>query len=104
MREELNSTIPDHTFDVTQLCRYFSELSPQPMLAVEGATCIVRHVNAAFLRLERRIGFEITKIQRLTRLAFNLLDDAEPFVDCLEEACIFRLRVFGLLDQLVLAD
>lgn len=38
-------------FDLQHLCRYFSERSSQPMLAVEGENCIVRHVNDAFLRL-----------------------------------------------------
>lgn len=39
------------TFELPQLCRYFSELSPQPMVAVEGPPHIVRHVNEAFARL-----------------------------------------------------
>ena len=51
MAEESNSTPRDHAFGLPHLCRYFSELSPQPMVAVEGTTSIVRHVNAAFLRL-----------------------------------------------------
>jgi signal transduction histidine kinase len=38
-------------FELSHLSRYFSELSSQPMLAVEGSTHIVRNVNAAFLRL-----------------------------------------------------
>lgn len=51
MFAEPSPTIADPAFDLPRLCRYFSERSPHPMLAVEGATCIVRHVNAAFLRL-----------------------------------------------------
>lgn len=51
MHQELKSPIADPAFDLPRLCRYFSERSPHPMLAVEGPTCIVRHVNAAFLRL-----------------------------------------------------
>jgi PAS domain S-box-containing protein len=51
MREEPNLATMDPAFHLSHLCRYFSERSPHPMLAVEGATCIVRHVNAAFLRL-----------------------------------------------------
>lgn len=46
-----DSIATDTTFNFPHLCRYFSELSPQPMLAVEGKTCIVRHVNDAFLQL-----------------------------------------------------
>jgi two-component system CheB/CheR fusion protein len=38
-------------FTLPHLCRYFSELSPEPMVGVEGTAYIVRHVNAAFLRL-----------------------------------------------------
>jgi PAS domain S-box-containing protein len=41
----------DPAFDVAHLCRNFSELSPQPMIAVEGATHIVRYANSAFSRL-----------------------------------------------------
>src|ERR1035437_3514596 len=51
MREESNSIATDQTFDLTHLSRYFAELSPQPMVAVEGVMYIVRHVNAAFERL-----------------------------------------------------
>jgi len=38
-------------FELPSLCRYFSELSPQPMLAVGGTTHIVRHLNESFARL-----------------------------------------------------
>jgi PAS domain S-box-containing protein len=51
MHEGPNSTTGDPAFKLSHLCRYFSELSPQPMVAVVGPTSIVRHVNAAFLRL-----------------------------------------------------
>ena len=34
-----------------QLCRFLAECSPQPMVAVEGATHIVRYANPAFRRL-----------------------------------------------------
>ena len=51
MHEESNSPPRDHAFDLRHLSRYFSELSPQAMVAVEGTTHIVRHVNPAFLRL-----------------------------------------------------
>ena len=51
MREESSSNTIDSAFGLPRLCRYFSELAPHPMLAVEGPTAIVRHVNAAFLSL-----------------------------------------------------
>ena len=51
MRKETGSFTREHAFDLVRLCRYFSELSPQPMVAVEGTTHIVRHLNAAFSRL-----------------------------------------------------
>ena len=51
MREKPWSVTGEHAFDLVRLCRYFSELSPQPLVAVEGTTHIVRHLNAAFARL-----------------------------------------------------
>ena len=51
MREERGAITGEQAFDLVRLCRYFSELSPHPMVAVEGATHIVRHLNAAFARL-----------------------------------------------------
>ena len=51
MREKPWSVTWGQAFDIVRLCRYFSELSPQPMVAVEGTTHIVRHLNAAFARL-----------------------------------------------------
>ena len=51
MREESGASTGAPTFELPQLCRYFSELSPQPMLAVEGTTHIVRYVNDAFAQL-----------------------------------------------------
>ncbi|HZG54779.1 MAG TPA: ATP-binding protein [Pyrinomonadaceae bacterium] len=51
MPEKQWSVRGGQAFDIVSLCRYFSELSPQPMVAVEGATHIVRHLNAAFARL-----------------------------------------------------
>ena len=47
MREKRWSVKGEQAFDIVRLCRYFSELSPQPMVAVEGTTHIVRHLNAA---------------------------------------------------------
>ena len=51
MPEKQWSVRGGQAFDIVSLCRYFSELSPQPMVAVEGTTHIVRHLNAAFARL-----------------------------------------------------
>lgn len=59
MREERRSVTAEQAFDLVRLCRYFSELSPQPMVTVEGTTHIVRHVNAAFSRL---VGKEATEL------------------------------------------
>jgi len=59
MREERRSITAEHGFNLVRLCRYFSELSPQPMVAVEGTTHIVRHLNAAFARL---VGKKATEL------------------------------------------
>jgi signal transduction histidine kinase len=40
--------------DLSRLCRFLSELSPQPMVAVEGTTHVVLYLNPAFARLVRR--------------------------------------------------
>jgi PAS domain S-box-containing protein len=37
--------------DLPRLCRFLSELSPQPMVAVEGTTHVVSYLNPAFARL-----------------------------------------------------
>jgi len=51
MRDETGAVAGGPMFELPQLCRYFSELSPQPMVAVEGTTHIVRYVNDAFALL-----------------------------------------------------
>jgi signal transduction histidine kinase len=38
----------EYPFELPLLCRYFSEFSPLPMIAVEGPTHVVRYLNAAF--------------------------------------------------------
>lgn len=48
---DLNGAKEEKAFDVASLCRNLSELSPQPMIAVEGKTHIVRYLNPAFSRL-----------------------------------------------------
>ncbi|MGI9105036.1 MAG: ATP-binding protein [Pyrinomonadaceae bacterium] len=59
MHEESGSATGEQAFDIVRLCRYFSELSPQPMIVVEGTTHVVRHLNAAFSRL---IGKEAAEL------------------------------------------
>jgi PAS domain S-box-containing protein len=59
MREEPGSITGKQAFDLVRLCRYFSELSPQPMVAVEGTTHIVRHLNAAFAHLVGKEAAEL---------------------------------------------
>lgn len=59
MPQESNSSAGAHTFSLPRLCRYFSELSPQPMLAVEGADHVVRHANDAFVRLAGKDASEL---------------------------------------------
>ena len=51
MRDDPGKAAEGKAFELPRLCRYFSELSPQPMVAVEGTTHLVRHVNEAFARL-----------------------------------------------------
>jgi PAS domain S-box-containing protein len=50
MHDEREKMAPG-AFEMQRLCRYFSELSPQPMVAVEGKDHLVRFVNPAFTRL-----------------------------------------------------
>jgi signal transduction histidine kinase/ActR/RegA family two-component response regulator len=38
-------------FDLAGLCRYFSERSPEPLVAVQGPTHAIRYLNPAFSRL-----------------------------------------------------
>jgi PAS domain S-box-containing protein len=59
MRVKPRSDPGDQAFDLVRLSRYFSELSPQPMVAVEGTTHIVRHLNPAFARL---VGKEASEL------------------------------------------
>ncbi len=59
MREKTGAVATDQAFDIGRLCRYFSELSPQPMVAVEGETHIVRHLNATFARLAGKKAAEL---------------------------------------------
>jgi signal transduction histidine kinase/CheY-like chemotaxis protein len=51
MCDESGTANGGKALEFPHLCRYFSELSPQPMVSVEGTTHLVRHVNEAFARL-----------------------------------------------------
>jgi len=51
MHDTPGVTVGGQEFELPRLCRYFSDLSPQPMVAVEGTKHVVRHANEAFARL-----------------------------------------------------
>lgn len=51
MPENLQEPIPEKAPAFPHLCRFLAESSPQPMVAVEGLTHIVRYVNPAFRKL-----------------------------------------------------
>lgn len=59
MDRETGSLTAEQDFDAVHLCRHFSDFSPQPMVAVEGTTHIVRYVNDAFSLL---VGKEATEL------------------------------------------
>ena len=59
MRDKTGADAGGPKFELPQLCRYFSELSPQPMVAVEGTTHIVRYVNEAFACLVEKNRTEL---------------------------------------------
>ena len=54
MMTECDPPGADHTPDFPLLCRYLSERSPQPMVAVDGTTHVVTYFNHAFARLVGR--------------------------------------------------
>src|SRR4051794_17266229 len=51
MAAELDANDGEHDPPFPRLCRYLSERSPQPTVAVEGTTFIVSYVNPAFAQL-----------------------------------------------------
>ena len=51
MMTELEPGAPELVPPMPRLCRYLSEKSPQPMVAVEGITHLVIYLNPAFARL-----------------------------------------------------
>jgi len=59
MGAELELDAAEKTLPIPRLGLYFSERSPQPMVAVEGATHIVRYLNPAFGRL---VGREVNDL------------------------------------------
>lgn len=54
MGAELEPDDAEQTPPIPRLCRYLSERSPQPMVAVEGMTHVVSYLNPAFARLVGR--------------------------------------------------
>jgi PAS domain S-box-containing protein len=54
MSAELALDAGEPTPPIRQLCRYLSERSPQPLVAVEGITHVVIYLNPAFARLVGR--------------------------------------------------
>jgi len=54
MSVELEPDARENARPVPQLCRYLSERSPQPTIAVEGMTHVVIYLNPAFARLVGR--------------------------------------------------
>ena len=52
IESEIDTT--EHVPKIPRLCRYLSERSPQPTVAVDGATHVVSYVNPAFLQLVGR--------------------------------------------------
>jgi PAS domain S-box-containing protein len=54
MGVELEVNTAEQTPNIQRLCRYLSERSPQPMVAVEGTTHVVSYLNPAFARLVGR--------------------------------------------------
>lgn len=54
MGPDLEVDAARHIPPISRLCRYTSEGSPQPMVAVEGTTHVVMYLNPAFARLVGR--------------------------------------------------
>ncbi len=56
---EKSGKVTGEPLDVESLTRYFSDLSPQPLVVVEGATHIVRYLNPAFAKLAGKVSAEM---------------------------------------------
>ena len=84
MSDEPGAAAGGKEFDLPRLCRYFSERSPQPVVAVEGPAHIVRYFNPAFAQLAGKTADE---------LIGRLFADAVP--EGAENGCVAMLdRVF----------
>lgn len=59
MGEEVGLDAGKPGLPVHELCRYLSDRSPQPMVAVEGTTHVVIYLNDAFARLVGRDGEDL---------------------------------------------
>lgn len=59
MDSVLKSDTGEPTPLLRQLCRYLSERSAQPMVAVERTTHVVIYLNPAFARLVERTGADL---------------------------------------------
>lgn len=59
MGSDVDFEAADGLPEVSQLCRYLTERSPQPMAAVDGATHVVTYVNPAFEKLVGRQKVEL---------------------------------------------
>jgi PAS domain S-box-containing protein len=85
MAADLEDDVTGHVPPFPQLCRYLSERSPQPMVAVDGTTHVVSYVNPAFTELVGRAA------QDLIGRPF-----AEAVPEGAENGCLALLdRVFG---------
>ncbi|GAC1467918.1 MAG: hypothetical protein NVSMB9_10050 [Isosphaeraceae bacterium] len=59
MSADLTPALGEPTPTLRRLCRYLSERSPQPMVAVEGITHVVIYLNPAFAHLVGRASKDI---------------------------------------------
>ena len=82
MRTETEPGWSEDPFDLARLCRYFSERSPQPMVATEGPAHTVRYLNPAFARLAGKTPGELL---------------GRPFAEAVPEGA--GNRCAGLLDR-----
>ena len=120
MPKQTKSDGDEPGFDVAGLCRNFSELSPQPMVAVEGQTHVVRYLNAAFARLVghprseligRPFAFALLKrasrctcpsrlVRQLIAVVTELASKTESKI-CLVETCEARLEPSQVLSKTI---
>ena len=80
-----------------------SVVGQQPFLGFvwkHFAHCSPDHAAKAGLQLERRVGFDIAKVQWLARFALNLLDDAEAIAYRFENRAVAFFAVPSRIDGL----